>query len=318
MFFQNRKQGFNQMRPKGNVVRSFGGFGGMKRQQFRRPGFGNNMYQRQNQQGGMMQRQNFNPMRRNFNNFNNGGFQQRNQGFVQQVQQFRRQPFNNNPFMGTQMRYNNRPQQQQMQQNQNRSFGNNMMNKPQTPPTKLYISNLDFGVTNTDLKELFFEFGPMVRYGVNFSAAGRSVGSGEILFRNHISAVKAFQKYNGVTLDGRPMKLEVSGGPQQQQRTQQMQNRPQQQQGQQFRPKMQMRVSPMKRLMNNRPGMMMNKQFGKFNKKPGGIANQLVNKAKFNMMKKGQMGGKKQMMMKGTPDASQLDADLEAYANSKD
>merc|ERR1712136_249678 len=50
----------------------------------------------------------------------------------------------------------------------------------------------------------------MVRYGVNFSSAGRSVGTAEVFFKNKISAIKAMQKYNGVTLDGRPMKLTIA------------------------------------------------------------------------------------------------------------
>merc|ERR550532_2798847 len=138
-------------------------------------------------------------------------------------QQFRQQR-NRNAF---------RPQQRQMRQQQPMRMmqqqQNVVMPSGGLQSTKLYVSNLDFGVTNQDVKELFSEFGPMVRYGINFSAGGRSVGTAEIVYKNRISAVKAMQKYNGVTLDGRPMKLEVLGGTGQQ--TQQQQNQqPQQKQ----------------------------------------------------------------------------------------
>jgi THO complex subunit 4 len=76
----------------------------------------------------------------------------------------------------------------------------------------LYISNLDFGVSNQDIKELFSEFGLMRKYCVNFAASGQSLGTAEVVYANRASAVKALRKYNNVPLDGRPMKLEVSGG----------------------------------------------------------------------------------------------------------
>ncbi|XP_063716335.1 aly/REF export factor 2-like [Symsagittifera roscoffensis] len=77
-------------------------------------------------------------------------------------------------------------------------------------PTKLYISNLDFGVSNQDIKDLFSEFGKMRRFGVNFAQGGKSLGTAEVHFENRGSAVRAIQKYNNVTLDGRPMKLAIS------------------------------------------------------------------------------------------------------------
>jgi len=321
MFFQNRRQGFNQMRPRGNFTRNFGGMGGgMRRPMFKRQNFG--MFQQRrnfNNQGGMMTR-NFNPMRRNFQqqrpmrNFQQQGVQQMRFRPQPQMQQ-------NRPFGGGNMMRNN-------------NMGSNMSGQQQ-PATKLYVSNLDFGVSNQDIKELFSEFGPMVRYGVNHSTAGRSVGTAEVIFKNRMSAVKACQKYNGVTLDGRPMNIEVSGGaPQQQNNRPQFPLRPMQQRQQP------MRMSPLKRIVNPRPRPVMNNRpafSNKFNRagfnnkfnRPGFVRNrqntiaaQLARRAKNTMMfKNNRMGMKGKMNIKGKktePDVNQLDADLEAYANSKD
>ncbi|XP_042419078.1 THO complex subunit 4B-like [Zingiber officinale] len=77
--------------------------------------------------------------------------------------------------------------------------------------TKLYISNLEFGVSNEDIKELFSEVGDLKRYSINYDRSGRSKGSAEVVFARRTDAIAAVKRYNNVLLDGKPMKIEIIG-----------------------------------------------------------------------------------------------------------
>ncbi|XP_039807100.1 THO complex subunit 4B-like isoform X3 [Panicum virgatum] len=86
--------------------------------------------------------------------------------------------------------------------------------QPQPPmdaPTKLYISNLDYGVSNDDIKELFSDVGDIQRYSINYDRSGRSKGTAEVVFSRRSDAVAAVKRYNNVQLDGKPMKIEIIG-----------------------------------------------------------------------------------------------------------
>lgn len=73
-----------------------------------------------------------------------------------------------------------------------------------TTGTKVIVTNLETGVTEQDMKDLFETVGPLK--SVKMTAAGVS----EVVFRKSNDAAKAFKQYNHVVLDGRPMYITVS------------------------------------------------------------------------------------------------------------
>ncbi|XP_027109614.2 THO complex subunit 4A [Coffea arabica] len=78
--------------------------------------------------------------------------------------------------------------------------------------TKLYVSNLHFGVTNDDIKVLFSDVGELKRYAIHYDRTGKSTGTAEVVFARHSDALKAINRYNDLLLDGRPIKIEIIGG----------------------------------------------------------------------------------------------------------
>ncbi|OMH85201.1 THO complex subunit 4A [Zancudomyces culisetae] len=113
-----------------------------------------------------------------------------------------------NSYNNRNTNFANSVQQQQMLQNQMLIMQSNALQGAHTLG-KIRISNLDYNVTEKDLKDLFGQIGPLVSATLNHDANGKSKGNGTVVFSNPYHAAFAIQKYNGVTLDGRPMRIEL-------------------------------------------------------------------------------------------------------------
>ncbi|MCO5597614.1 hypothetical protein L7F22_051694 [Adiantum nelumboides] len=77
--------------------------------------------------------------------------------------------------------------------------------------TKVFISNLDYGVSDEDIKELFSEVGDIKWSSVQYDRSGRSEGCAEVLYARRVDAETAVKRYQDVLLDGKPMKVEIKG-----------------------------------------------------------------------------------------------------------
>ncbi|KAF9356882.1 hypothetical protein BGX26_004607 [Mortierella sp. AD094] len=80
--------------------------------------------------------------------------------------------------------------------------------------SKIQVSNLDHRVTSEDLKLVFSSrVGPLKKCTLMYDQHGKSTGTALVHFTRVTDAASAMQKFNGVPLDGRAMKIELIVAP---------------------------------------------------------------------------------------------------------
>ncbi|KAF9430551.1 hypothetical protein BGZ94_006201 [Podila epigama] len=76
--------------------------------------------------------------------------------------------------------------------------------------SKIQVSNLDHRVSADDLKLVFqSRVGPLKKCTLMYDQHGKSTGTAVVHFSKVGDAAIAYQKFNTVPLDGRPMKIEI-------------------------------------------------------------------------------------------------------------
>lgn len=78
---------------------------------------------------------------------------------------------------------------------------------------KIMVANLNSTVVkDEDMKELFGNVGRVKTARCHYDARGKNLGTAEVEFVRAEDAVAAKREYDGVVLDGKPMKIEIVGG----------------------------------------------------------------------------------------------------------
>ena len=76
---------------------------------------------------------------------------------------------------------------------------------------KLFISNLDKGVTENEVIELFGEFESFKSATLHYDRYNNSLGTAEVVYDRKRDAIKAKKEFNNRTLDGKVMEIAIYG-----------------------------------------------------------------------------------------------------------
>ncbi len=76
---------------------------------------------------------------------------------------------------------------------------------------KVYVGNLDYGVSKSQLEELFSQAGQVTdAVVITDRNTGRSKGFGFVEFGSEEAATKAIELFNGQDFDGRELKVDYA------------------------------------------------------------------------------------------------------------
>ncbi len=76
---------------------------------------------------------------------------------------------------------------------------------------KVYVGNLDYGVTKDSLEEIFSKAGQVTdAVVITDRNTGRSKGFGFVEFASEDAATKAIEMYNGQEFEGRELKVDYA------------------------------------------------------------------------------------------------------------
>jgi RNA recognition motif-containing protein len=73
---------------------------------------------------------------------------------------------------------------------------------------KLRVTNLAPNVSNADIKELFEDYGTLVKADVHYGNSGRTLGTAYVVFEEKTDAAKAMEDNHNRCIDGVPMKID--------------------------------------------------------------------------------------------------------------
>jgi len=88
---------------------------------------------------------------------------------------------------------------------------NNVPVKAIETGTKLSITNLEYSVSEENLKEIFEKIGAVKKVSILYDRSGRSEGTAEVIFVRRVDAQNALKNYNGVEIDGKVIRLAMVG-----------------------------------------------------------------------------------------------------------
>jgi len=71
------------------------------------------------------------------------------------------------------------------------------------------ITNLNYDVTENDVKEIFQKIGKVKKALIHYNAQGKSRGTAIVYYQNSAHCVKAVNEYHQAEVDGRPMYVKV-------------------------------------------------------------------------------------------------------------